>query len=269
MLLLLVEKQEGKGKSMMEGLPINQVIAGDCIEVMRGWPAESVDLIVTSPPYNLSKNYEIYDDDKEDSAYFSFLNEAWRTCYDVLKPDGRIAVNCADKNKGSIRQPTHVFVTTQLMENGFKYRDTVVWDKKNVHTRTAWGSWKSPSNPYLIAPFEFILIFSKNSFKKNGNGTDLTNKEFIDWSLALWEFQPENKIKKHPAAFPVELPHRLIKFYSFIGDIVVDPFVGSGTTCVAAKMLRRRFIGIDLNPTYCEMARRRLGQVESPLEVYA
>lgn len=252
----------------MSGLPVNQVIVGDCLDVMRGWPAESVDLIVTSPPYNLSKDYGIYDDDKAWPTYLNFLNETWRTCYNILKPDGRIAINCADKNRGATRQPTHVFVTMQLMEIGFKYRDTVVWDKKQVHTRTAWGSWKSPSNPYLIAPFEFILIFSKNSFRKNGGATDLTNKEFIDWSLALWGFQPEVRID-HPAAFPVELPKRLIKLYSFIHDVVVDPFVGSGTTCVASKMLRRRFIGIDLNPTYCEMARKRLSQVEWPLEVYA
>lgn len=252
----------------MTDLPINQVVCGDCQEVMREWPVGSVDLIVTSPPYNLSKNYEIYNDTKAWSAYLDFLNEAWHTCYDVLKPDGRIAVNCGDNLKGAIRQPTYVFIAMQLMKIGFKYRDTAIWDKKNVHSRTAWGSWKSPSNPYLIAPFEFILIFSKNSFRKNGSSTDITNKEFIDWSLALWEFRPETRVE-HPAAFPVELPKRLIKFYSFINDIVVDPFVGSGTTCVAAKMLRRRFIGIDLNPSYCEMARKRLSQVEQPLEVYA
>ena len=234
-----------------------KIYEGDCNTIMPTLKEESVDLIVTSPPYNLEKEYVIHNDAMPYQEYLSFLEQTWQNCYRLLKWDGRICINLGNVSVKT-REFTVAHVAFQLKKIGFNYRDHAIWNKQNIHKRTAWGSWKSPSCPYLIQPFEYILVFNKKFGKKRGTQTDLTREEFIDWTNALWSFQPETKVKEHPAPFPMELPKRLIKLYSFIGDTIFDPFLGSGTTGLVAEQLKRRWIGIEINPSFVELAKQRI-----------
>ena len=137
----------------------------------------------------------------------------------------------------------------------------IIWNKNQASPRTAWGSFNSPSCPSFPTPFEYILVFAKDNKKLQWKGeTDLTKEEFIDWSLALWTFAPETRQKKigHPAMFPEELPKRLIKMFSWKGALVVDPFMGSGTTAVACVNTNRNYIGFELDKHYCEIANERI-----------
>jgi site-specific DNA-methyltransferase (adenine-specific) len=141
---------------------------------------------------------------------------------------------------------------------------TIIWNKENSTARMSWGSFKSPSSPSFPTPFEYILIFAKDTYALQTKGhTDLTNEEFIEWSSALWTFPPETRISKktHPAPFPEELPRRCIKMLSWKGAVVLDPFLGTGTTARVCKKLERNFIGIELNPRYCDLARKRTSNV--------
>jgi site-specific DNA-methyltransferase (adenine-specific) len=224
----------------------------------------SIDLIVTSPPYNVDIEYEGYRDDVPYEKYLEFTEKWLRIAYELLKPDGRMCLNIPlDKSKGRTRkgfQSVYVDVVTIAKKVGFNYFSTIIWNEGNISKRTAWGSFASASAPYVIAPVEVIVLLYKHSWKKLKKGiSDISPEEFKQWTLGLWTFPGENpKNVGHPAPFPIELPWRCIKLFSYIGDIVLDPFVGSGTTLIAAYMLRRRAIGIDISRKYCEIARERL-----------
>ncbi len=241
----------------------NKIVNGDCLDVLRELPKRCVDLIITSPPYNVGMDYgEYYNDKKFVGEYLDFLRERFEACYDVLKLSGRICVNIFD-GYWSERQraPNHSYVTVMLSDIGFKFRDTIIWDQL-VSQGTAWGSWLSPSNPYLQNPHEYVLIFGRENIPHQGDKITITRKEFVSWTKSsIWQFQPEYSRQIRavcPAPFPIELPRRLIKLYSYQGDLVVDPFCGSGTTCVAAKKSGRDWLGIDINPEYCKFAEKRV-----------
>jgi site-specific DNA-methyltransferase (adenine-specific) len=148
---------------------------------------------------------------------------------------------------------------------------TIIWDKENTSKRTAWGTFKSPLNPSFPSSFEYILVFAKDSFSLQSKGeTDLTNDEFVRWSLAVWNL-PKALYKRstslirsgtHPAPFPEEIPHRLIKMLSWKGAVVLDPFMGSGSTARACKKLGRSYIGIDISKRYCRIAENSLNQIQ-------
>ncbi len=224
---------------------------------------DSIALVVTSPPYNVGKNYNSHNDLMDLQSYLNFLEKVWMECKRVLKPGGRICVNIAGVNRRPYL-PLHAHIALQFTHLGFIMRGEVIWDKAaSVGTSTAWGSWRSPTNPTLRDVHEYILIFSKDTLSSQGNGCepDITSEEFTEFTKSIWRF-PTVSAKQvgHPAPFPEELPYRLIKLYSFPNDIVLDPFVGSGTTCVVADKLNRRWIGIDIDPGYVELARDRLAR---------
>jgi len=224
-------------------------------------PEKSVDLVVTSPPYNVDIQYNSHDDQLSYDDYLDFSTRWMTRCHGWLKDDGRFCLNIPlDKNKGG-QQSVGADLTTLAKEVGFSYHSTIIWNEGNISRRTAWGSWSSASAPYVIAPVELIVVLYKKSWKKTSGSreSDITKDEFLAWTNGLWTFNGEKKTRVgHPAPFPVELPRRCLKLFSFVGDTVLDPFMGSGTTLVAASQCNRRGIGIEVDQHYCERAVRRI-----------
>lgn len=224
---------------------------------------ESIDLIVTSPPYNVGVNYEGASDSEGYNDYLLFSKQWLTNAYYWLKEEGRLALNIPlDKNKGGV-QCVGADIINIAREAGFNYHSTIIWNEGNISRRTAWGSWLSASAPYIIAPVELITLFSKGNWKKSVKGvSDMTKEEFISWTLGVWDFNGESKKRVgHPAPFPRELPRRCIKLLSFVGEIVCDPFCGSGTTMIEAALNNRRFIGLEVNKEYCALAKERFIRV--------
>lgn len=221
----------------------------------------SVDLVVTSPPYNVDIQYNSNKDDVSYAEYLEF-SEQWMTrCFNWLKDDGRFCLNIPlDKNKGG-QQSVGADLTTIAKRIGFQYHSTIIWNEGNISRRTAWGSWMSASAPYVIAPVELIVVLYKKSWKKTSGSkvSDVGRQEFMDWTNGMWTFNGESKKKiGHPAPFPIELPRRCIKLFSYVGDVVLDPFSGSGTTMIAAITNNRKGIGIDVDKKYCNLAKKRI-----------
>ncbi|WAC05401.1 MAG: site-specific DNA-methyltransferase [Methanoregula sp.] len=244
----------------------NRIICGNAQQVLARLPARSIDLIITSPPYNFGHAYA--QDSRNDTCawneYFAQLLMVWQECERVLKPGGRIAVNVQPLFSDYI--PTHHIISSQLQGLGLLWKAEFVWEKNNYNAKyTAWGSWKSPSMPYIKYTWEFIEVFDKETHKKGGRreDIDITADEFKEWVIGKWSFPPEIRMKDygHPAMFPEELPRRLMKLFSYKNDIVLDPFNGAGTTTLVAGKLGRRFIGIDISRQYCNTALQRLGVV--------
>ena len=227
-------------------------------ETMEELPESSVHLMITSPPYNASKDY---DQDLNLSEYLSILGQVWQETYRVLVPGGRACINVANLGRKPYI-PLHMYIIDIMMDIGFLMRGEIIWNKASSASQsTAWGSWQSASNPVLRDIHEYILIFSKSNFKRDRSSKENTigKDEFLDWTKSVWTF-PAVSAKKigHPAPFPEELPHRLIQLYSFKGDVILDPFVGSGTTCLAAMRDARHYIGYDTNEEYIKLARDRI-----------
>ncbi|MBI5392261.1 site-specific DNA-methyltransferase [Candidatus Woesearchaeota archaeon] len=221
----------------------------------------SVDLIVTSPPYNVDIKYNSHNDKITYEKYLEFSNKWLSKCFEWLKDDGRLCLNVPlDKNKGG-QQSVGADFTIIAKKIGYKYHSTIIWNEGNISRRTAWGSWLSASAPYVIAPVELIIILYKKDWKKNQKKTsDITRQEFMDWTNGLWTFHGQSKkgAGGHPAPFPIELPKRCIKLFSFVGDVVLDPFMGSGSTLIAATLDNRKSIGIDVDEEYCTIAKKRI-----------
>ncbi|MBA7600789.1 Modification methylase MboII [subsurface metagenome] len=221
----------------------------------------SVDLIVTSPPYNVDIKYNAHDDKISYKDYLSFTEKWLDRCYEWVKDDGRFCLNIPlDKNKGG-QQSVCADITTIAKKVGWKYHSTIIWNEGNISRRTAWGSWMSASAPYVIAPVEVIVILYKRRWKKESGSrvSDINKREFQAWTNGVWNFSGESKRRVgHPAPFPIELPKRCIRLFSFVGDTVLDPFLGSGTTLIACGQTNRKGIGIELDQGYCELAKRRI-----------
>lgn len=222
---------------------------------------EFIDLTVTSPPYNVGIEYGSSNDAGTYEEYLSFSRKWLSNCYRWTNPQGRLLMNIPlDKNKGGHRS-VGADLTTIALQVGWKYHATIVWNEGNISRRTAWGSWLSASAPFVIAPVELIVILYKQQWKKNrGSKTsDITKEEFMAWTNGVWTFSGESKKKVgHPAPFPRELPRRCIKLFSFVNDVVFDPFCGSGTTLIEALLNKRRGVGVEIDEAYCELAKKRI-----------
>jgi modification methylase len=242
---------------------INKIHHGKCEDLIPKLPNDFIDLVITSPPYNVELEYDYYKDCKPYKDYINWLFFIFKELKEKMKFGGRICINIGDKQNGKVSLHSDItqFMTKEL---GYLLKSTIIWNKNQIGNRTSWGSWKSPSNPSFPTPFEYILIFCNESYKKVGDKKDITisKEEFITNSLALWNFAPEVNISKlgHPAAFPPELPHRLIQQLSYRNDIVLDIFSGSGTTCLEAVKLERNWIGFEMSKNYVEISRRRINK---------
>ena len=219
------------------------------------------DLIVTSPPYNVGIEYNSSDDEVSYQEYLEFSKKWMGNCYAWSKTQCRFCLNIPlDKNKGGACS-VGSDLTKIAQEVGWKYKSSIVWNEGNISRRTAWGSWKSASAPVVIAPVELIVVFYKDEWKKTAGSlvSDITDLQFKEWTCGLWSFNGESKKKiGHPAPFPKELPYRCIKLFSYVHDIVFDPFAGSGTTLIVAKNTNRTGIGLEIDSDYCELAKKRI-----------
>ncbi|HZY70402.1 MAG TPA: site-specific DNA-methyltransferase [Thermoplasmata archaeon] len=236
------------------------VVVGDAESVLRRLPAGSVHLAITSPPYNLGITYEGYSDARAHTEYRAWLKRVWVELWRVLVDGGRFALNVAPTSIKNFR-PVHHELSTDLRELGYIMRTEIIWYKQTMGRRTAWGSWRSPSNPHVIPSWEYVLVFSKGQWRLSGDRAqiDITSKEFERFSDGFWAIPPERNRNGHPAPFPEGLIERLVKFYSFRGNTVLDMFGGSGTVAAVAQRLHRRYIHIDRSKEYCEATRARLG----------
>jgi site-specific DNA-methyltransferase (adenine-specific) len=226
----------------------------------RSIPRSSIDLIVTSPPYNVSIAYSTVRDDISYADYLDFTGKWLEKAYSLMKPDGRMCLNIPlDKNLGG-QQSVYADILSLAKACGWRYHATVIWNEQNISRRTAWGSWLSARAPYVIAPVETIAILYHGTWKKTEAGvSDITRDEFIGWTNGVWTFSGEKKGRaNHPAPFPLELPTRCIKLFTYVGDTVLDPFMGSGTTLLACRNLKRKGIGVEIDAAYCEVAEKRL-----------
>ncbi len=247
----------------------NIAIINDDVLTTSAIEGDSIDLIVTSPPYNVDIKYNSHKDDISYSDYLEFSEKWLRQCYDWLREDGRLCLNVPlDKNKGG-QQSVGADFTSLAKSIGYQYHSTIIWNEGNISRRTAWGSWMSASAPFVIAPVELILILYKNRWKKTSGSkkSDITRDEFMNWTNGIWTFNGESKKKVgHPAPFPLELPKRCVKMFSYVGDTVLDPFMGSGTTVLAAAMHGRKAIGLEIDKGYCKLAQQRIQNVPELLQ---
>jgi len=264
---------------------LNKIINGDCVQVMKNLPENSIDLIITSPPYSVNINYDVYDDNTNINEYLDFSKKWLEGAFRVLKDDGRICVNVPYeinlKDRGG-----RVFIVSEIWDImksiGYKWFGLVDLEEDSPHRSktTAWGSWMSCSQPYIYNPKECLIIAYKNSPKKLKKGTsewicevvqveqedgsfkNKTNykeedkKEFMELVFGQWKYLNDSR-PLTKATFSMDIPVKAIKILTYKDDIVLDPFAGSGTSCVAAKILGRKWIGIELSPVYAKVAENR------------
>ena len=267
-------------------LETNKIISGDCVKVMASLPESCVDLIVTSPPYNVGIDYDSYDDKKSMEDYWQFTKDWLSESYRILKDDGRIAVNIPYEVNVQDRGGRILFMSEfyQIMKNlGFKFFGLVDLNEQSPHRSktTAWGSWMSPSAPYIYNPKECVILgYKKNHIKKvkgepqwRGELVDLEQedgtikqkmmyqeedkKEFMSLVYGQWEYFADTK-QQTKATFSMDIPMKAIKILTYRNDIVLDPFTGSGTSLVAAEVSGRRWLGIELSENYTKVAKDRV-----------
>ena len=221
-------------------------------------PDASIHLMVTSPPYNARKDY---DTDLTLDEYLDLLRAVFKETYRVLTPGGRACINVANLGRKPYI-PLSSFINLIMREEGFLMRGEIVWDKgSSAGGSTAWGSWRSASNPTIRDTHEYILVFSKGRFQRPGKDRESTisRDDFLEWTKSVWRFPTESARRVgHPAPFPIELPRRLIELYTFKDDVILDPFLGSGSTAIAALQSGRHYVGYELDATYVDLARRRI-----------
>lgn len=246
---------------------LNKIICSSS-ENMTELPNNCVDLMITSPPYNVTKEY---DEDLSLKEYLTLLENVFRETYRVLVNGGRACVNVANLGRKPYI-PLSDYISQMMVNIGFNMRGEIIWNKgASASPSTAWGSWQSASNPILRDIHEYILIFSKGDYRKEKRGKEntISKEDFMEWTKSIWTMNAESaKRIGHPAPFPLELPYRLIQLYSFKNDIIIDPFMGSGTTAVASLKSRRNFVGYEIREEYCSLAENRLKPIMQSQELF-
>ncbi len=259
-----LDKKEVEG-SIENELPkefVNKFILGTA-ENMKELPDDSIHLMITSPPYNVSKEY---DDDLSLKEYLQLLENSFRETYRVLVNGGRACINVANLGRKPYI-PLSDYISNMMIDIGFNMRGEIIWNKAaSASPSTAWGSWQSAANPILRDIHEYILVFSKGDYNRisKGKKNTITKEQFMEWTKSIWTMNAESARRiGHPAPFPEELPTRLIQLYSFKDDTILDPFMGSGTTALAALKSDRKFVGYDINKEYIELAEKRISSLLS------
>lgn len=236
---------------------INKIILGSS-ENMKELPKNSIHLMITSPPYNVSKEY---DEDLSLKDYLKLLQNSFIETYRVLVNGGRVCINVANLGRKPYI-PLSDYISRIMLDIGFNMRGEIIWNKAaSASPSTAWGSWQSAANPILRDIHEYILVFSKGDYKREkGNKENTIKKEqFMEWTKSIWTMNAESARRiGHPAPFPEELPFRLIQLYSFKHDIILDPFMGSGTTAISALKSDRNYVGYEINEEYIKLAEKRI-----------
>jgi DNA modification methylase len=267
----------------------DKIICGDSRAVLQALPNDSIHMAITSPPYNVGLEYDSHNDQMPYEDYLKWLTTFWRELYRVLVPGGRFALNIAPTSIKDFK-PVHYHMTRDLVNLGFIMRTEILWYKQTMRRRTAWGSFRRPSNPHIIPSWEYVLVFSKGSWDLPGNkdDADITSEEFIKFSDGFWQIKPETFGRQpflkslypprrkgrdakevavlqaarndegHPAPFPEELIYRLIKFYSYKNNVILDPFGGTGTVATVAARTGRHYVHLDLSQKYCSIAAERV-----------
>lgn len=241
--------------NQIDNSTINKIYAHSS-EKMIELPDNSVHLMITSPPYNVTKEY---DQNLTLTQYLTLIENVMIETYRVLVNGGRACINIANVGRKPYI-PLSDYISRIMTNIGFNNRGQIIWDKAaSAGGSCAWGSWQSASNPSLRDVHEYILVYSKGDLKRNKGKDTIRKEDFLEWTKSIWKMNTESARRvKHPAPFPEELPHRLINLYSFENDVVLDPFMGSGTTAVAALKNKRRFIGYDVSEEYIKTANDRI-----------
>ncbi|HOR42050.1 MAG TPA: site-specific DNA-methyltransferase [Atribacterota bacterium] len=239
---------------------INKVVCKSS-EVMSELPDNSVHLMVTSPPYNVGKEY---DENLSLKEYRELLKRVFKETHRVLVPGGRACINVANLGRKPYL-PLHSYIIEDMHDIGFLMRGEILWDKgSSASPSTAWGTYLKANNPVLRDIHEYILVFCKDTFTRlnpHKRKSTISKEEFLEFTKSVWKFTAERASKiGHPAPFPVELPYRLIQLYTFEDDVILDPFIGSGTACIAALKTNRKYVAYDIDKKYCDLAERRIKQ---------
>lgn len=251
---------------------LNTIINNSC-EKMEKIPDSSLHLMITSPPYNVSKEY---DDDLSLNDYLLLLKSVFLETFRVLVNGGRACINVANLGRKPYI-PLSDYISKMMIDIGFNMRGEIIWNKAaSASPSTAWGSWQSAANPTLRDVHEYILVFSKGEYKRERKKEQLetkknsiTKEQFMEWTKSIWTMNAESARRVgHPAPFPEELPYRLIQLYSFETDIILDPFMGSGTTAIAAIRAKRHYIGYETNKNYIELANKRIAPVKQQRDLF-
>lgn len=244
----------------------NEIIQGSA-ENMSAIPDNSVNLMVTSPPYNVTKEY---DEDLSLSEYLEVLHKVFSETYRTLVWGGRACINVANLGRKPYI-PLSDHISHMMMEIGFHMRGEIIWNKgAGAGVSMAWGSWMSASNPVLRDVHEYILIFCKGDYKmpKGDKENTIEKEQFMEWTKSVWTMNPESAKKiGHPAPFPIELPYRLIQMYSYKSDVILDPFMGSGTTGIASIRSERSYVGYDIDADYIALAEKRITAETAQLQL--
>lgn len=256
-------KPNGNDSHPVEGIPYpveyeNRIILGSS-ENMQEIPNNSLHLMVTSPPYNVTKEY---DENLSLKEYLQLLRNVFSETYRVLVHGGRACINVANLGRKPYI-PLSDFISQMMLEIGFYMRGEIIWSKgAGAGVSMAWGSWQSASNPVLRDTHEYILVFCKGAFERKkveGKENSIAKEQFMEWTKSVWTMNTESAKKiGHPAPFPVELPYRLIQLYTYKGDVILDPFMGSGSTAIAALKSDRKYVGYDIDAEYIKLAENRI-----------